>query len=371
LENVKWGEFKLGDLFEIKGNPQLNKDSFSFNENGTYPYFTRTAFNNGILGYVDYLDEEHKMSGNCLAVGMIAMQFFYMQRDFYAGQFTKRAIPKLFSLTPRLANYFISLLNKNQQVFQNVLIRDFERVFNKTKIQLPTKNGKIDFEFMESFITQLEAARIAELEAERMTKLEAYLLATGLKDYTLTNDEKQVLVDFENVNWGTFNLEKLFGKSTRGRRLKSDDRILGTLPFVTAGETDEGISAFIGNDVNVFSKNTTTIDMFGSAKYRNYEYGGDDHIAVVHTEKLPKFAAIFVTTAIHRVSYAGQFSYGRNFYAKDADELNISLPVKNQQPNYELMATFISAIQKMVIKEVVLYADRKIAATKSVVNKAD
>ncbi|TAE03297.1 MAG: restriction endonuclease, partial [Bacteroidetes bacterium] len=93
-----------------------------------------------------------------------------------------------------------------------------------------------------------------------------------------------------------------------------------------------------------------------------------DHIAVVHTEKLPKFASIFVTTAIHRVSYAGQFSYGRNFYAKDADELNISLPVKNQKPNYELMETLISAIQKMVIKEVVLYADRKIAATKSVVN---
>jgi hypothetical protein len=109
--------------------------------------------------------------------------------------------------------------------------------------------------------------------------------------------------------------------------------------------------------------------MFGSAKYRNYRYGGDDHIAVVHTEKLPKLASIFVTTAIHKSSYNGQFNYGRNFYAKDADELNISLPVKNNQPNYAIMETFISAIQKLVIKEVVLYADRKIAATKTVVNK--
>ena len=74
--------------------------------------------------------------------------------------------------------------------------------------------------------------------------------------------------------------------------------------------------------------------MFGSAKYRNYKYGGDDHIAVVHTENLPKFASIFVTTAIHKTSYAGQFSYSRNFYAKDADELDILLPTKNQQPDY-------------------------------------
>jgi hypothetical protein len=89
----------------------------------------------------------------------------------------------------------------------------------------------------------------------------------------------------------------------------------------------------------------------------------------VHTENLPKFASIFVTTAIHKISYAGQFSYSRNFYAKDADELNISLPTQNNQPDYELMETLISAIQKLVIKDVVLYADRKIEATRSLVGE--
>ena len=63
-------------------------------------------------------------------------------------------------------------------------------------------------------------------------------------------------------------MEKLFGKSTRGKRLKSADRIPGALPFVTAGEAEEGVSGFIGNEVHIFRKNTTTIDMFGSAKYR-------------------------------------------------------------------------------------------------------
>lgn len=162
-------------------------------------------------------------------------------------------------------------------------------------------------------------------------------------------------------------MEELFGKSTRGKRLKSSDRITGALPFVTAGEKDEGISAFIGNDVEIFSENTTTIDMFGSAKYRNYKYGADDHVAVVHTEKLSKFASVFVTTAIHKSSHAGQFDYSRNFYATDADELNILLPTKNNQPDYEIMETFISAIQKLVIKDVVLYAEKKIQATKQAV----
>lgn len=224
-------------------------------------------------------------------------------------------------------------------------------------IKLPTKHGEIDFDFMENFI--------AELEARRYVELEMYLSVTGLKDTRLSRAEKQALAEFDKLQWGLFNLERLFGKSTRGKRLKSADRLPGTLPFVTAGEAEEGVSAFIGNDVEVFQENTTTVDMFGSAKYRNYAYGGDDHIAVVHTEKLPKYAAIFVTTAIHKSSHNGQFDYGHNFYAKDADALSVSLPVTNgQTPDYEKMAVIISAIHKLVIHDVVAYSAEKLVATK-------
>ncbi|MBW6486008.1 MAG: restriction endonuclease subunit S [Syntrophobacterales bacterium] len=225
-------------------------------------------------------------------------------------------------------------------------------------INLPTKNGKVDHDFMERFI--------AELEAERIAELEAYLSVAGLKDYTLRKDEVKALDEIQNVTWDTFKLESLFGKSTRGKRLKSEDRISGVLPFVTAGETNEGVSDFIGNIVDVFEANTTTIDMFGSAKFRNYKYGGDDHVAIVHTENLAKYASIFITTAIHKSSHTGKFDYGRNFYAKDADELNILLPTDGKQPDYKLMETFISAIHKLVLKDVVLYLDRKIEATKNV-----
>jgi Type I restriction modification DNA specificity domain len=127
------------------------------------------------------------------------------------------------------------------------------------------------------------------------------------------------------------------------------------LPFVTAGETDEGISDFISNEVIIFPENTTTIDMFGSAKYRNYLYGGDDHIAVVHTETLPKFASIFVTAAIHKSSHTGKFDYGRNFYAKDADELNIHLPVKNGEIDFAFMERFIAELEAERLAELEAY----------------
>jgi hypothetical protein len=150
------------------------------------------------------------------------------------------------------------------------------------------------------------------------------------------------------IEWQNYSIEGLFGKSSRGRRLKSADRVYGNLPFVTAGEGNMGISAWIGNDVHVYSDNTVTIDMFGSAKYRNYQYGADDHVAIVHAENWPKLAVIYLTAAIHKSSHAGQFDYSRNFYASDADELIITLPtvIKNGQSEiaFDYMEKFIATL---------------------------
>jgi hypothetical protein len=285
------------------------------------------------------------------SLGLLQMDFFYRYNPWYAGQFVRKITPKI-KLTPYSIQFFTTALNKLKPKLLSVLVRDVDKTFLNSKLFLPiNKSGDIDYAAMELFIK--------ELESRQINVIDSFLSDNGFHDFKLTTIEEQAIINYKKLKWQTFNLENLFGKSTRGRRLKSADRISGTLPFVTAGETEEGVSDFIGNNVTVFSANTTTIDMFGSAKYRNYKYGGDDHIAVVHTDKLPKYASIFVTSAIHKSSYNGQFNYGRNFYAKDADVLDISLPVKDDKPDYETMETIISAIHKLVIKDVVLYVERK------------
>lgn len=308
--------------------------------------------NNGQKGFINE-DETYLNDGNTISFGQDTATMFYQEIPYFTGDKIKIIKAKDKRFNKKNAQFFISTMMKSFSAFSWGGSSFNVNIIKNQKITLPiSNNGKLDFDFMERFMT--------ELEAERIVNIESYLSTTELKDYTLTTEEEQALKGFESLKWKDFNLEELFGKSTRGKRLKSADRIPGTLPFVTAGETDEGVSAFVGNDISIFSENTTTIDMFGSAKYRNYEYGGDDHIAVVHTEKLQKLAAIFVTAAIHKSSYTGQFNYGRNFYAKDADVLNISLPVKTKEPDYEAMETILSAIQKLVVKDVVLYTDKKL-----------
>ena len=53
---------------------------------------------------------------------------------------------------------------------------------------------------------------------------------------------------------------------------------------------------------------------------------------------------------------------------KTFKELIIQLPTKDGEIDFEYMETLISAIQKLVIKDVVLYADKKIEATKKIVS---
>ena len=356
LGTVKWGEFKYKEVFNrIEQGRRLKKDD---QIDGTIPFVMSGTTNAGVVNYIS--NPVASFPKNAITIDIFG-NTFYRNYAFGAGDDTGVYWNDATAYSSNAMLFFAVAMQKSMKGRFSYGKKLRSSQSEDFTMHLPvTDDGEIDFDFMESFI--------AELEAERVAELSAYLTVSGLDNYELSNDEENALKNYQSLKWDTYNLEKLFGKSTRGKRLKGDDRIAGTLPFVTAGEASEGISAYISNEVEVFEKNTTTIDMFGSAKYRNYIYGGDDHIAVVHTENLPKYASIFVTTAIHKSSHNGQFDYGHNFYAKDADALYISLPVNEAgNPDYDKMAIIISAIHKLVIKDVVAYSNRKIKATKAVV----
>jgi len=238
-----------------------------------------------------------------------------------------------------------------------------------TLISLPTKNGEIDFKFMESFI--------AELEAERIIKLQAYLSATGLKDYTLTIEEKQVLQDFEQgkVEWGEYKLGDLFEiNPTKYSRLENKEIVSanGNVPLISNSSTDNGVMGLsklkANNKGNTITCSDTTLGaetMF----YQEKDFIGYSHIQHL-VPKLKTFnrAIAWVIISASKVSTSKKYNYGNKYNRKAMKSTKIQLPTQNKQLDYTIMETLISAIQKLVIKDVALYTDRKIAA-RSVVNK--
>ena len=307
---AKWGGFHLKDLFEIKSSiKRFDANKVTVLERGLHPYIIRSGSNNGQRGYLKE-NEQFLNEGNTISFGQDTATLFYQNKPYFTGDKIKILKSTLQYFGQKEALFFITSLNKAFSNFSWGGSRFNVKTIGNQIFNLPIQeNNQIDLNFINSFIS--------ELEREFFIGLDQYLSRNGLKNYWLTAEEKNALNNL-------------------------------------------GVSDFIGNKVTVFAKNTATIDMFGSAKYRSYEYGADDHVAVVHTEKLKEDAAIFVTSAIHKSSHNGQFDYGRNFYAKDADALNILLPEKDGRPDYELMKLVISAVKKLIVKAVVDFTNNRL-----------
>lgn len=358
-------------MFEITNTLSFNADKLNF---GTeYDYVTRTSFNQGILQTTGFVNAENLNESGVWSLGLLQMDFFYRRKKWYAGQFVRKIIPK-FDLTESSILFFSTILNQQKKVLLSVLVRNVDETFNNLQVQLPLKEKSldfsnpcdniknIDFDFMESFIR--------ELEEERIRELNAYLLATGLKDYALSSEEEKALEAFKTVQWGEFEFKQIFNNIKQGRRLKKEDQKEGTIPFVMSGTTNTGVVGYISNPVASFPSNSITVDIFGNTFYRNFDFGAGDDTGVYWNDKenYSKDEMLFFTAAMGK-SLFGKFDYGNKLRSSQSFDIKMQLPTKNNKPDYATMETFIKAVEKLVIKDVVLYADNKIAATKNVVKK--
>ena len=187
MQEVEWREFSLGDLFDIKSTSSFNKEKLV--EGDDYDYVTRTSNNQGILQSTGFVNLRNLNDAGIWSLGLLQMDFFYRKRQWYAGQFVRKVIPKI-ELSEKAVIFFTILLNLQKQVLLSVLVRNVDKTFNSCKTLLPVKPNSqapygiehINFDYIESFVTDLQKDCINELEQVRINELKAYLKAAGLPD---------------------------------------------------------------------------------------------------------------------------------------------------------------------------------------------
>lgn len=361
LRNVEWGKFRLGDLFEISNTLSFNTDVLVPGKE--YDYVTRTSFNQGVLQTTGFVNKDNINPAGTWSLGLLQMDFFYRRKPWYAGQFMRKITPKI--EIPKGAILFVStLLNMQKSILLSVLVRNVDTTFKNIEVFLPVSHeGKIDFDFMESFIT--------ELEEERVAKLSAYLTVSGLDNFEMSKEEEQTLKLFteSEIVFDGFRFDTIFNSIRQGRRLKKEDQLPGNIPFVMSGVTNTGVVGYISNPVASFPSNSITIDIFGNSFYRGYAFGAGDDTGVYWNDKVlySQKTMLFFTSAMEK-ALRGKFSYGNKLRSSQSHAFKMLLPSKNGKPDYETMELLISAIQKLVIKDVVLYTEQRIATTKQVVD---
>ena len=361
-------------MFEIENTLSFNTDRLvSGNE---YDYVTRTSLNQGILRTTGFINKENINPSGTWSLGLLQMDFFYRRKPWYAGQFVRKIIPKI-TISDSSILFFTTLLNKQKSRLLSVLVRDVDNVFRATKIILPTKNGKIDFDFMDSFI--------AELEAERVAELSAYLKVSGFDNYELSVEELDALQKFAKLgeeNWGTYKVGNLFERIEtkklpyKAKELPKQPTDEYILPCLTSSFQNQGLNYYAPKVGATVLSNVISIPS-NSDVYRAYYQSRDftvlsDSYAIrwkySKTTLLPN-QYLFMVMCINKVTDLPIYSYKNKLGGWNVvKEKYIRLPEKDGKIDFKLMDRFISALKKLAIKDVVAYSDAKINTTKKAVS---
>ena len=158
-----------------------------------YPFYGQATIDNGIISYNQLTKNvlNNEFGKPTILIHSNNQNIVFLETPFYLkdghGATSVLQSKKLNRINQMFIIASIDKVIKRKYSYNN---KATKIELKNTVIRLPVKNGKIDFEFMESFIS--------ELEAERIEKLEAYLLASGLSNYILTEEEKEVLEAFRN-----------------------------------------------------------------------------------------------------------------------------------------------------------------------------
>lgn len=365
LNQVKWGEFRLGDLFEVLSyQKRFDANKVCIQQTGKYPYIVRTAFNNGQKGYIDanaiYLNE-----GNTISFGQDTATAFYQPKPYFTGDKIKVLKSKNKEFSQYNALFFVTAITKSFSMFSWGESKFDVETLKEQLLRLPmSPNGTIDFGFIDEFVT--------ELETERVTELDAYLNACNLKDYQLTKDEEEAINNFDSIKWEKFNIIDVFDVKNTSNLLSSEIiENSGNIPYLCASSLNNSVSTYISHDQSYLEKGNC-IFIGGKTCEISYQekdfFSNDSHNLALYLKKSnpTKLTQLYLATCLFK-SLNYKYSWGNSISKAKIKNDIVSLPTKNNVPNYEDMQLLIKAVQKLVIKDVVDFADKKINATKQVI----
>ena len=399
---------KLFKVSEVFGHARLGKyhnpSMLVENESG-YPYICASNDNNGISKtmprVVSRLGTDMKdltlTPSRIIAWGKQCPKFCYHDEPCVTSQ----------------GMYFLDMTDYNEEIclyvcavlqgtcgtkynYSNCLIgsRLDKEIISLPVIESPDPDHEytvddIDWQYMQDRIAELEQDRIAELEQDRIAELDAYLKATGLEDYTLTEEDKEVLslsseaVSDEGdaletdrrdgkIRFGKFKIGDVFEIYSPKKRFNANAVIFdGIYPYVARGSSNNGIRGYITEDEQYlspakslsFGQDTATIFYQPNA----YFTGDKIKVMILKNRDLNDELAQYFITVISKAF--STFTWGQSsFNEKILKAVKINLPITpDGDIDFDYMERYIRAIEKMTIADVVKYRDRELYAAKQAV----
>lgn len=318
----------------------------------------RTFDNNGIQGEIEKRIFEPNEANTITATVIGNYKYVKFQKEpYYCSQNINKLTPKLSRWNQTIAYFiipsiqmFVSQYNGQQSGYT---LNDIK----KHKIFLPQNESEdIDFDFMETFI--------AELKSQHMADLKSYLSVTGLKNYNLTQEEEIAIKKFNNIIWEQKKVPDVFvvrnTKSILSRDIEFNN---GNIPYLSASSENNGITSYISYDENLIDEGNCVF-IGGKTFVVSYQeedfFSNDSHNLALYlqdNEHRNKDTQLFLATCIEK-SLQHKYTWDDSISNTKIQKDNVFLPMSGEIVDFEFMNIFIRAVKKLVIKDVVIWANK-------------
>lgn len=324
--------------------PDVRK-SKEYIEEGAVPFVASGAFNNGIEKYVK--TDEVLDKGNCITVSAIGGFSFYQEKNFVGRGGAGSAIKILYNenLNEQNALFICAILKKTLSKYDfNSMISG--TILKEESIYLPVNMNGIDWNFMETYVKNLEPTVSKYLNQLQSLKLDSYK-------------------KLDLKNWKRFNLydEQLFTIDSGNKLDKSKMATNNpTVNFVGRANQNNGITAVVNEIIGLepYKKGYLTLalggEYLGSCFIQPKDFYTSQNVNVlIPNNEISYNTKLFISIMI--------FKESRTYYKAFVDELNrhiktdfsILLPVNdNEQIDWEYMENYIKAIKENTLDKLEL-----------------
>lgn len=305
LDTQTWGKYRLGDLFDIKKGKRLTAEDQT---EGLTPYIGAIDSNNGISNHIG---QNAIHSGNTISLsynGSVG-EAFYQPNPFWATDDVNVLYFKDkndFPFNKNIALFICTILRKEKYRYCYGRKWTLEQM-NDTIIQLPSINGKPDWQWIDKYIS-------------------------GLHNKPISTKKKTENLPLNTNSWKEFYLHKLF-KAGMGNGI---DAVLTTnnnpkYNYVSrkSDSSFESVDEIDGE--TPFPKGSITLALggsLGSCFIHNKPFYTAQNVAVLQEkEPLSIHTKLFIATLIRNECKIKYQAFGRELNAHFRKDFTIKLPV--------------------------------------------
>lgn len=399
IDTSSWKEFRLDELFSAEsGDFDIKKEHI----NGLgVDVVTADETENCILGKSDIIAKV--FDGNTITIDMFGKCTY--RPDCYkmvthARVFSLKCLFDDFDEKSGL--YVTTILQKLVSGFSYSNMCSWNKIKNLS-IKLPVKESEeINWEYMQERISELEQERISELEQERIAELEQYLIATGLNDYELTDEDKEILATKLMDGGALQSSTSVNGCLKEARMFKVGDlfelqKVSNKLakenlsdkyeyPAYSSDTRNNGIIGYTDNPEFICDDTTPVYITFGdhtrTFNIARKSFSVLDNVKVLIPCCDNDEVLLYLMSVWHK--QIPNLGYTRHW--KVAKDSTLSLPIQTDIngnpiidlthmyhpqgyiPDWEYMEKYIKATEKIVIRDVVEWKNEMIEKTKEVVD---